>query len=518
MNKTFCFIWIFLFCFSLICPQTSETKVIDLTLNDCILKTLENNFDIAFEAFNPALNDLSVRKSKEKFLPQFSLGYSNYNRNQLTNWFIEGTQYKIKNSGGNFGIRQDLITGGDVYFSLSSSTTDSTRSFVSINPSYLGELRLEINQPLLRNFGFKINRREIIKAKNQMDISIISLRSTLIQKVYEVETAYWSLVRAIENLKVREFSLQKSKERLERVVKAEQIGLKTSLDVLISQTQVASGKDSLIVAESSVRKAEENLRKLINLQEDVSGKKMTIIPTDKPIVGEYELSFNEAYDLALKERPELAVHQKEIENNNLDVSYYKNQLLPQLNLRFFSWFPGQSGDLLIYKDNNPYTGEIVDKIEGGRSDSMKDVFGFKYENWQLSLDLTIPLADIISRASLAEAEMLKEQKLLSEEKEKRTIYYETMETLNEIKTIKERINTSSQYRELIEKRLDAEEEKFNLGLVGSDWLFNYQKDFISAKMAETGAIIEYKLAIAKLEKILGTNLKSQKIEFENFEF
>ena len=516
--KKILFIWFILFSFIPLFPQTQDLKVINLTLNDCVLKTLENNFDIVLEAFNPTLGELSIRRSREKFLPQFSLGYDNRNENRLTNWFLEGTEFKTKNSGGSFGLRQELITGGDIYFSLLSSTTDSTRSFVSINPSYTGQMRFEINQPLLRNFGFKINRREIIKAKNQLDISIFRLRSTLIQKVYEVEAAYWSLVSAMENIKVREFSLQKSKERLERVVKAEQIGLKTSLDVLGSKTQVAKLEDSLQSAESNVRRVQESLRKLINLQEDVSGMKMTIIPTDKPIVGEYELSFKEAYDLALKERPELAVHQKEIENNNLDVSYYKNQLLPQLNLRFYSWFPGQSGDLLIYKDNNPYTGEVVDKIEGGRSDSMKDVFGFKYENWQLSLDLTVPLADIISRASLAEAEMLKEQKLLSEEKEKKTIYYEINETLSEIKTIWNRINSSSQYRELIEKRLDAEEEKFNLGLVGSDWLFNYQKDFISAKMAETGAIIDYKLAVAKLEKILGTNLKSQKIEFENFEF
>ncbi|MBC8465942.1 TolC family protein, partial [bacterium] len=288
-------------------------------------------------------------------------------------------------------MRQDLITGGDVYFSLSSSTTDSTRSFVSINPSYLGELRLEINQPLLRNFGFKINRREIIKAKNQMDISIISLRSTLIQKVYEVETAYWSLVRAIENLKVREFSLQKSRERMERVLEAERYGIKTTLDVLESKTQVASGEDSLIASESNVRMATENLRELINLPDDVSGEKMTIIPSDKLVVEEYELSFNEAFNLALKERPELAINQKEIENSSLDISYYKNQLLPQLDLRFSSWFPGQSGDLLIYQDNNPYTGIVVDKIEGGRSDSLKDVFGFKYENWSLSLNLNVPL-------------------------------------------------------------------------------------------------------------------------------
>ncbi|MCJ7582552.1 MAG: TolC family protein [Candidatus Aminicenantes bacterium] len=518
MNKILCLFWIFLFCFSPIFPQTSESKVINFSLNDCILKTLENNFDIAFEAFNPALSELSVRRSREKFLPQFSLSYNNSNQNQLTNWFIEGTEYKIKNSGGNFGLRQDLITGGNVYFSLRSSTTDSTRSFVSINPSYQGNLSFEITQPLLKNFGFKINRREIVKALNQKGISNFRFKSTLIQKIYEVEVAYWSLVRAMENIKVREFSLQKSRERMERVVEAEKYGIKTTLDVLESRTQVASLEDSLQSAESNVRMAQENLRKLLNLQEDVSGMKMSIIPTDEPIVREYELSFDEAYELALRERPEMTINQKEIENSNIDVSYYRNQLLPQLDLRFSSWFPGQSGDRLIYKDNDPYSGEVVDIIDGGRSDSMKDVFGFKYKNWSLSLDLNIPLGNIISRASLAEAEMLKEQKLLSEEKGKKTIYYEINETLSEIKTIWKRINSSTLYRELIEKRLDAEEEKFNLGLVGSDWLFNYQERYISAKMSETGAIIDYKLAMAKLERILGTNLKSQNIEFENFEY
>lgn len=518
MKKIFCFLWVFLFCFSPIFPQTPETKVINFTLNDCVLKTLENNFDIAFEAYNPALSELSIRRSREKFLPQFSLRYDNSNRNQLSNWFIEGTEFKTKYSGSIFGLRQDLITGGDINFLLSSSMTDTTRSLASINPSYTAQMRFEINQPLLRNFGFKINRREIIKAKNQKGISTFRFKSTLIQKIYDVEVAYWSLVRAMENIIVREFSLQKSKERMERVVEAEKYGIKTTLDVLESKTQVASLEDSLQSAESNVRRAQENLRKLINLKEDVSGMKMTIIPTDKPIVGEYELSFNEAYDLALKERPELAVHQKEIENSNIDVSYNKNQLLPQLNLRFSSWFPGQSGDLVIYKDNDPYTGVVVDKIEGGRSDSFKDVFGFKYENWSLTLDLIVPLANYISRASLAEAEMLREQKLLSEEKEKKTIYYEINESLSEIRTIWKRINSSTQYRELIEKRLDAEEEKFNLGLVGSDWLFNYQEKFITAQLSETGAIIDYKLAIAKLEKILGTNLKSQNIEFENYEF
>ena len=68
MNRVLCIFWIFLFCFSPILPQTSDSKVISFTLNDCILKTLENNFDIAFEAFNPGLNGLSLQKTREKYL------------------------------------------------------------------------------------------------------------------------------------------------------------------------------------------------------------------------------------------------------------------------------------------------------------------------------------------------------------------------------------------------------------------------------------------------------------------
>jgi hypothetical protein len=46
----------------------------------------------------------------------------------------------------------------------------------------------------------------------------------------------------------------------------------------------------------------------------------------------------------------MARSQKELENSSIDVSYFKNQLLPELNLDASLWFPGQSGDRLIYKD------------------------------------------------------------------------------------------------------------------------------------------------------------------------
>ena len=60
--KKILFIWFILFSFIPLFPQMQDLKVINLTLNDCILNTLENNFDIAFEALNPALNELAVRR------------------------------------------------------------------------------------------------------------------------------------------------------------------------------------------------------------------------------------------------------------------------------------------------------------------------------------------------------------------------------------------------------------------------------------------------------------------------
>ena len=518
MKKIMVTMGLIFFCFGFLFPQEQKPEKISLTLNECLLKALEDNLDISVEAFRPDISEFSIRAFREYFLPQLSFGYENLSYNQPTNWYVEGDVYSRKTDSYSINLEQNIITGGRVTLSLSNSTTDTTRQLTIVNPTYSSNLILNFTQPLLKNFGPKINKREIKKAQNQRDISVFGLKSTIIQKVYDVEEAYWTLVLAIESLSVSESSLENSKEQLRRTKEAARIGAKTAIDVLSSETEVANWESNIISARAQVESAEDRLRRIMNLPVDASGLSRSILPLDRPLVEKKEITFEEALKITLEERPDLASNQKEVENSSIDVSYSKNQLLPQLDLGFFLFYPGQSGDLLIYEGDNPYTGNVIDKIKGSRSDSLKDVFNFTYKNWQVRLDLTIPLGNIFSRASLAQARLQKEQKLLERERLNKSIYHEILEIFKELKNNEKRMETSSRYRELMEKKLNAEGERFRLGLVGSEWLFRYQRDFATAKTSEIRAIIEHKISVAKLEKALGINLKTKNLRFRSYDF
>ena len=361
--------------------QEKTVETIQLTLEDCILRAMEDNLDIAVQTFDPAIADLSVIQAREIYWPQVGFSYSNYSWNRLSNWAVEGTNYTTQRLNYNFSLKQQVFTGGNVELTLFSDSTDTTRALTTVNPSYTAQFQLSFTQPILRGFGsMNINNIEIKRARNLSDISVTGLKSILIQKVYEVESAYWNLVYAIESLRVNESILGQTRERMKITKEAERIGVKSSLEVLGTETEVANYENRVISSRAQVETSEDRLKGILNFPAEGLIPSKALIPTDEPVLEKLEISFEDALRMAYAESPEMERFQKEIENARLDVSYYKNQLLPQLDLNANIWFVGQSGDILVFKDNNPYTGEVIDKIEGSRFDSIKDVFGFKYKN------------------------------------------------------------------------------------------------------------------------------------------
>jgi outer membrane protein TolC len=519
MKKTTPFIAIFIFCFGQLFPQEKPAETIQLSLKDCIVKAMEDNLDIAVQAYDPAISDLSVRQAKEIYWPQVAIGYTNFNYNRLSNWAVEGTNYTTQNLNYSFSLSQQVFTGGNVNLNLYSASSDTTRALTLVNPSYTGQLELRLQQPILRGFG-SMNKSniDIKKARNLSDISVMGLKSSLIQKVYDVEAAYWNLVYAIESLKVNEAILGQTNQRLNITKEAERIGVKSSLEVLSTETEVANYENRVISSRAQVETYQDRLKGILNFPAEGLISSKSLIPTDEPILEKLDLSFEDALKIAYTESPEMDKFMKEAENARLDVSYYKNQLLPQLDLEASLWFDGQSGDRLIYKDNDPYTGEIIDKIGGSRFDSIKDVFGFKYRNWSVRFNLTVPLDTLFSKAGLAKAKLEEEKKLKEIEKTQQEIYYTVLEAYKELQNREKEVASASRYRELAQKRLEAEEQRYNLGLVGNEWLFTYQREFANAKVSEIKSIVDYKISVAKLEMSLGVSLKKKDIAFRQFQF
>lgn len=519
MKKTMLLIGVIIFCLGYLYSQEKAMETVRLTLKDCILKAMEDNLDIAVQAYDPEISELSIHQAKEIYYPQLNFGYSNYSYNYLSIWAVEGTNYKTQDLRYYFSLRQQIVTGGEVELSLFSASSDTSRALTLVNPSYTGEFRLNITQPILRGFGsMNKNNIDIKKARNLSDISVMGLKSGLIQKVYDVEAAYWNLVYAIESLRVNETILSQTKERLKIAKEAERIGVKSSLEVLGTETEVANYENRVISSRAQVETYEDRLKGILNFPAVGLVSSKSLIPADEPFLEKADLSFEEALKIAYTESPEMERFQKEIENTRLDVSYYKNQLLPQLDLRTSLWYRGQSGDILVYKDNNPYTGEVIDTIKGSRFDSLEDVFNFKFKNWYVAFNLTIPLDTLFSKASLAKAKLEEEKKLKEREKTEQEIYYTVLEAYKDLQNRKKEVESASRYRELAEKRLDAEEQRYNLGLVGNEWLFQYQRDVANARVSEIKSIVDYKISVAKLEMSLGVSLKKKNIAFRHFQY
>jgi outer membrane protein TolC len=177
------------------------------------------------------------------------------------------------------------------------------------------------------------------------------------------------------------------------------------------------------------------------------------MPADTPGFVKREVSLDEALAVALKNRPDLQSSALGIKNRELDYSYAKNQMLPQLDLRAQYWSPGLSGDRILYLNDNPLTGIILGKAAGGASQALRDALGFKYSNWSVELTLTIPLSSIFSRAAQAAAKAGLDQQIVLLKQAEQTAFLEIRAAVRAVQTNFERVGARKVARGLAEQKL-----------------------------------------------------------------
>ncbi|MCX6566754.1 MAG: TolC family protein, partial [Candidatus Aminicenantes bacterium] len=110
-----------------------------------------------------------------------------------------------------------------------------------------------------------------------------------------------------------------------------------------------------------------------------------------------------------------------------------------------------------------------------------------------------------TRPGLGRARVARDQYQLQLEKQKSDIEFEVQGIVLELKAKARIIDSSARYRNLTEKRVASETRRYRQGLVGSEWLFNYRRELANAKSAEIQAIVEYKIALARLDRIMGNS-------------
>jgi outer membrane protein TolC len=513
MKKSFVFAVFFTFMCSFLSAEGEET--LSLSLEDCIIRALRDNLKVAVEVYNPEIADVSVTRAKEVFMPQLELSYLNRHTESPSYWWLEAAEVSESDyADASLSLNQKIPFGGNLSLNLESYRSTTNQGFQLLDPRYGSTLTFSFVQPLLKDFGFKMGRKEIIIAQNNLEVSRNQLKSILLETISSVQEAYWNLTYAVENLKVKQQSLQLAKDLLEKNKKEVEVGKLAPIEILNAETVVASREADILQAEALVKRGEDVLKNILNIAEEEGVPSKIITLLDKPTFVKREVTLAEALTQAYAYRPDLEVTRTNISTSEFNVSVAKNQMLPGLDLNLSYWSPGLSGDRILYLNDNPFLGIVIGKEEGRAADSIRDAFKFLYQNLSVSVTLSLPLSNIFTKAELAKANLELEKNLLELENLEKQVLLEVKDAVREIETNAKRVEAYRVARELAERRLEAEEKKLHVGLTTNYFVLEYQEALATARSNEIKALVDYNLAWAKLEKATGVSLDSRNIRID----
>ena len=382
-------------------------------------------------------------------------------------------------------------------------TTNNT--FAQVNPSYAGSLTLSFSQPLLRNFGTLPTNWLIRIAKNSRDSAYQTLVRSVQSTVNSVEQAYWDLVYALQNLEVKRESLRVAQD-LNRITRIKiDVGSLAPIDITQTDFGIATAEQDIITAEGLIGDAQDRLRRQLNF---VDPREMAtpIVPTDSLSTEEVKIQLDTATEAALRRRPEILATAYVAASDLLRYQYYRNQLLPGLNLTGSYGSRGLAGHSV-----DPVTGAVTDT---NFSDTYSDVLNRRNKNWSIGLNFSYPILNRSAKGAAGVARFNYEADKASLTATQENVIVEVRAAARAIDTASRQINAAKKGRELAERNLDAEKKKFDNGMSTTFQVNQVQRDLSAARTTEQQALAIYRKAVAAFHFAIADNLEWKGIRVE----
>jgi outer membrane protein TolC len=230
-------------------------------------------------------------------------------------------------------MAQTLPWGGSYTTGWINQRVTTTNILQNYTPQLYSNVQFNYTQPILQNFSIDQIRQQVQNSKITRDMSDVQLQSVIVQTTRAVRDAYWDLVYAINNLKVSQLSLELSQQFLKDNQKRVEIGTLAPIDIVQAQAEVASNESGVIVADAAIKTAQDNLRTLILDPGQPDFWNVTFDPTDEANFTEETVDIDAAVRNAIDKRTDIRTARGSLDQSNINLRFYKNQVLPQVNLQ-----------------------------------------------------------------------------------------------------------------------------------------------------------------------------------------
>ncbi|HEX2442708.1 MAG TPA: TolC family protein [Vicinamibacterales bacterium] len=483
----------------------AQGPALDLRIDDAVARALERNLDIAVERLNPQTFDFSLAALYATYRPALTsqVGYrdqTTFSRSQTAGGDVLVTETTTANAG----IAQNLQWGGGSYsVAFGNTRVAQTDLFATRNPAVNTNLNAVFVQPLLRGFKTDTIRTQLRVTAINQDISEIQVETTVNNTLANVRNAYWDLVYAQEAVRVAQSSLELAEKLIADNQARVEIGTMAPIDVVQSEAEAATRRQTLTLAEATWQTAELALKRLI-----VSGTEdplwsARINPTDRPSFAPEAIDLQGAIRNAVASRTDIAEAKKTLESNDLTLKNLVNQTLPALDLQATYGLAGVGGTVI---ERGGLGGAVTNVIPGGYADALRTLGNVDAPTWALQMNLSYPIGTSAADAGVARARLQIRQTQAQLKALELQVATEVTTTGLNVQSNLKRVEAATAARELAQKRLEAENSKFEVGMSTNFLVVQAQRDLADAQITALRAVLDYEKSKVDFERVQRTAL------------
>lgn len=478
-------------------PVTTHGKAsihqnLKVSLDDYVRLVAERNEGIQAQKHEVMISRENVTRERSVFEPEFVNSYQRqgekikYSQDQKAQIIFSSEADKLTDSYSSL-VQSRFLTGADIKFGM---TQNASKDYaLDEEMEYKSYLGLEITQPLLKNAGAAATTN-IHVAQKEVGISFQSYRMKILEVTYGALISSWDYYSARERLKIRRESVEvaekllaMNKERVRLGKMAQSELLEAEAGLVKRKSWESSARQDVVTAMNSMRsfiaEADVGVGLDVDFQEALQ---QTVNPPD----------FEESMASSLELRPEYISARQKVEKEDLMIVYAKNQRWPQLDL------------------NGSYG---LNGLGDSSSDAISDAFDSDYPSWKVGITLTIPLGGgIKTRSELNAAKHRKRQALLEMKSVEVQVANAIDTAIKNVAATREQMANFKSARDVEERLLEIESERFKSGKSNSRNLLDKEDDLHYAREAELESTVNNRKAAVSLALADGSLLRKYGVD------
>jgi outer membrane protein len=428
--------------------------------------------------------------------------------------FLTGTSTEAQNTTTyDAQYQQGFLTGTELTVGFNNTRVTTNSSRTDYNPTLNSNFSAQVTQHLLQGFGTFINGRFIIQAKNDRRITDSSFRQQIIYTVGQVESIYWALVSAYEDEQAKERALQQSTQLTADNRKQLEIGTLAPLDVVNSDSAVATDKQSLITSQTNLEYQQLLMKQAISRDlNDPQLANAPVVPTDRVGLDRLPEEDEPVEDLvreAYTNNPQVEQATLTMQNNQITIRAEKNGLLPVLDAFAFYGGSGLGGTV----SPNCAANAVASGVAAStcpNSANYGSVLGSEFNNsnpnYGVGVNLSIPLRNRPAQADQMRSQMELRQSQIRLQQLYTQLRIQVINGKYALQNDRGSVLAADAGQGYAAQALEAEQKKYRLGASTTANVLQMERNLATAEDSLISAQAAYARDRSSLEQILAITL------------